>query len=293
MPRCLISFGANIGDAKSTVLYANQLLEQMLAPGDSVQLSRLYQTPPVGGPAGQSQFINAVAAVQTRLSPWEVWHVIRSIENQLGRERQRRWEARRIDLDILLYDDRLIWTPQLKIPHPRMCMRSFILKPALDVAAHWLDPVSRMTLQQLSDNLASNSSAQFADYIFVSPDHLPLASVLAEAQRGDVSSVTPESIQMVKLNELDKLLPTNATSRICKLLVVWVDAKEGSAWEDQHRTLAIKLRLSDSVGQSASTTTSLPFIGPRYLLATSDHSWAVHEIRAAFEAMHCEIHPVA
>jgi 2-amino-4-hydroxy-6-hydroxymethyldihydropteridine diphosphokinase len=292
MHRCLISFGANIGDAKSTVLYASQLLGQMLPSGDSVQLSRLYQTPPVGGPAGQSQFINAVAAIRTQLSPWEVWHVIRSIENQLGRERQRRWEARRIDLDILLYDDRLIWTPQLKIPHPRMCMRSFILKPALDVAADWLDPVSQMTIQQLNDNLAVDLSVEVPDYIFASPDQLPLESVLAEAQRGDASIMSPQEIQLIKLNQLDTLVPANATSQLCKILVVWVEAKEGSAWEDQHRLLAIKLRLSDSVGQSACMINTLPFIGPRYLLATSDHSWAAHEIRAAFEAMHCEIHPL-
>lgn len=292
MHRCLISFGANIGDARSTVMYACQLLQQMLPAGDSVQLSRLYQTPPVGGPSGQSQFINAVAAIRTQLSPWEVWHVIRSIENQLGRERKRRWEARRIDLDILLYDDRLIWTPQLKIPHPRMCMRSFILKPALDVAADWLDPVSRMTLQQLNENLDSSASGEVAEYIFVSPESLPLMSVVSKAWHGQADVKSNTSFRLAKLEDLDELMQVTNGMSICKLLIVWVDVKEGSAWEDQHRSLAIKLRLSESLQAGRSDPSSLPFIGPRYLLATSDQSWAVHEIEAALQAMHCEINPL-
>ncbi len=292
MHRCLISFGANIGDAKSTVLYAFQLLQQMLASGDRAQLSRLYQTPPVGGPSGQSAFINAVAAIETQLTPWEIWHVIRSIENQLGRERQRRWEARRIDLDILLYDDQLIWTPQLKIPHPRMCMRSFILKPALDVAAGWLDPVSQMTLQQLNENLQANSSVEISDYIFASANHLPLESVVAEASKASALTGANQKIKTVSLEELAQLMQAEYASQICKLLVVWVDVKEGSAWEDQHRLLAINLRLSNSKRPNHADPTTLPFIGPRYLLATSDRNWAAHEIQAAFEAMNCEIKPL-
>lgn len=292
MHRCLISFGANIGDAKSTVLYAFQLLQQMLASGDSAQLSRLYQTPPVGGPSGQSAFINAVAAIETELSPWEVWHVIRSIENQLGRERQRRWEARRIDLDILLYDDQLIWTPQLKIPHPRMCMRSFILKPALDVAADWLDPVSQMTVQQLNDNLQTSPSVSHPDCIFASANHLPFESVVAEASKATALITANQSIKLVGLEQLGQLMPVGQASQICRLLVVWVDVKEGSAWEDQHRLLAIKLRLSSLQRPNHANPAPLPFIGPRYLLATSDHTWAAHEIQAAFEAMNCEIKPL-
>lgn len=316
MHRCLISFGANIGDAKSTVLFASQLLQQNLASGDRVELSRLYSTPPVGGPTGQPPFINAVAAVNTRLNPWEIWHVIRTIENQLGRQRQRRWEARRIDLDILLFDQQLVWTPQLKIPHPRMCMRRFILMPACDVAADWLDPVSQMTIGQLCSNLGSETDGAnrnwLQDRVATASNDLPRPSeppqpplltiagqaslplqqtiLLAQSQLSPV----PE-IQAFRTMNLEELMSSARVDNdqawqqlIGKLLIVWTDTQEGSAWEDQHRGLAIKLRLSPAVGNDER---ELPrnWVGPRYLLATSDPIWAAHEIAAAIEAMRCQI----
>jgi 2-amino-4-hydroxy-6-hydroxymethyldihydropteridine diphosphokinase len=154
MPRCLISFGANLGNARSTIeRAAAQLQDKLTGANRSFQLSPLFKTPPVGGPSGQPPFINAVAAVHTDQSPWEVWQAVRDVEQDLGRERFLRWEARRIDLDILLFDDTRIWTPQLKIPHPRMCMRRFILAPAAHVAGDWLDPVTGQTIAALASAL--------------------------------------------------------------------------------------------------------------------------------------------
>jgi 2-amino-4-hydroxy-6-hydroxymethyldihydropteridine diphosphokinase len=150
MARCLISFGANLGDSQAAVSQAFERLKAGLPANSRLKLSRLYRTPAVGGPSGQPPFVNAVAAIETDRSPWQIWHLIREIESQLGRVRQRRWEARKIDLDILLYNDQLIWTPQLKVPHPRMCMRRFILQPAAELAADWIDPVSHATLGQLA-----------------------------------------------------------------------------------------------------------------------------------------------
>ncbi len=192
MARCLVSFGANIGDARATIQQAAARLQERLcgnAPdsdgpsrhdaGGSFQLSRCYRTPPVGGPAGQPPFINAVAAVTTDVSVWDVWHCIRQIEKEFGRERNLRWEARRIDLDILLYDDARIWTPHLKIPHPRMCMRRFILLPAVDVAGDWLDPVSGWTIAQLADNLRTGAS----NFVLLAESESRPESLLAEVAR--------------------------------------------------------------------------------------------------------------
>jgi 2-amino-4-hydroxy-6-hydroxymethyldihydropteridine diphosphokinase len=306
MHRCLISFGANIGDARGSVLAAEELLKQLLPTSDSVRLSPLYQTPPVGGPSGQAPFVNAVATVETRLNPWEIWHVIRSIEAQLGRERIRRWEARRIDLDILLFDQMRIWTPQLKIPHPRMCMRRFILQPAADVAADWLDPVSQQTI----GDLASRLSASRSSLILASPPALPGQLVLQRTACQDVRHTSVDEMlrpnavvarsssnswrsaahsdTVLLMQRLDHPLALSQTAT--KLIIFWESAAEDSAWEDEHRKLAVQLRLTD-FESAKSIASPLPLIGPRYLLATSDPDWAAHEVTAALEAMDCQVEP--
>ena len=189
MARCLISFGANIGDAWSTIQSAAASVRALLCPDavspiseaseSAFRLSRCFRTPPVGGPAGQPPFINAVAAVSTSASIWDVWHCIRTVEKEFGRERNLRWEARRIDLDILLYDDLRIWTPHLKVPHPRLCMRRFILLPAVDVASDWLDPVSGWTIGQLADNLRTGAG----NFVLLADAESNPESLLAEVAR--------------------------------------------------------------------------------------------------------------
>lgn len=155
MSRCLISFGANIGQPAETIRQAAEQLQLLLSSNLlGFRLSRLFRTPAVGGPAGQPPFVNAVAALELQhCSAWDVWHTVRRIEQTLGRVRQERWEARRIDLDVLLFDDLRIWTQHFKLPHPRMVMRRFILEPAMDVAKLWREPVSGMTIGQLTDSL--------------------------------------------------------------------------------------------------------------------------------------------
>lgn len=304
MHRCLISFGANIGDARGSVLAAERMLVQRLHSSDNVRLSRLYQTPPVGGPSGQEPFVNAVAALETRLTPWEVWHVIRTIEQQLGRERVRRWEARRIDLDILLYDQLRIWSPQLKIPHPRMCMRRFILQPAADVAADWLDPVSQVTIGDLATRLAQGVGS----LILAGPSELHPQQVLQQPalcsarlssidqmleMKASVTSDNPAVGREVAHANTQQLLQrlsqpmTLATTRT-KLIIFWESISENCAWEDQHRQLAIRLRLADYHAAKTGER-PLPLSGPRYLLATSDTNWAAHEVAAALDAMDCPL----
>jgi 2-amino-4-hydroxy-6-hydroxymethyldihydropteridine diphosphokinase len=298
MSQCLISFGANIGDARSSVRTAIGLLKDRLAPGDQIEVSRHYQTPPVGGPAGQPPFVNAVAAVRTNLDPWQVWNVIRGIEHQLGRQRIRRWEARRIDIDILLYDDHRIWTGQLKVPHPRMCMRRFILLPALDVAADWRDPVSQWTIGRLAENVAHGKGS----LLLVGNPELKPGLALQEVARsalarwiptGQLDSAVPDDGQrwvgcMETADFWSGWLDGDRTAEpASKLIFFWEPDREAVAWEDQHRELAVRLRLSaegDSIEDEASS-----LMGPRYLLATRDRHWACHEMLAALDAMDCPV----
>lgn len=336
MARCLISFGANLGDAHSMVLSACKMLESLLPKGDQLDLSRLYQTPSIGGPSGQPPFVNAVAAIETRLNPLEMWQLIRAVEQHLGRQRIRRWEARKIDLDILLYEDVRIWTAQLKIPHPRMCMRRFILLPALDVAPDWMDPVSQWTIAQLAAQVSRGKGT----LILVADQGDRTASILGELCRASharqipasqfsphipinddqraVCWMAPEVLfanrnkEASQKNTITGQMPIiKASPEPCpaKLLFFLKSVDNSTAWEDQHRELAFRLGLCEpssgptehsgvasptkTSGTLALTTDFLPthncWQGPRYLLATNDASWAVHELVAALDALDCPV----
>ena len=84
------------------------------------KVSSFHETEPVGGPPGQGMFLNAVAVVETGLEPLPLLGVLQGIESRFGRERKVRWGERTLDLDLLLFEERIIDTPGLCVPHPRM-----------------------------------------------------------------------------------------------------------------------------------------------------------------------------
>ncbi len=149
--RCLISLGANLGNPRENLQTALSILRDGF-PHSWLNVSHLYRTPAVGGPRDQGEFLNAVVAMETPLNVFEAWNQVRHVEHLMGRQRVVRWEARRIDVDILLCDQDRIWTPRLKIPHPRMCTRSFILEPAAEVASEWIEPVSGWSIARLANH---------------------------------------------------------------------------------------------------------------------------------------------
>jgi 2-amino-4-hydroxy-6-hydroxymethyldihydropteridine diphosphokinase len=137
----LIGLGSNLGDRLANLSGAIAALGKV--PGIAVrQISSFYETEPVGGPPGQGMFLNAVAALETVLEPLPLLHVLAEIEAQFGRERSVRWGERTLDLDLLLFDDRIIDTPELRVPHPRMHTRRFVLEPLVEVAPTAVDPVT-------------------------------------------------------------------------------------------------------------------------------------------------------
>ncbi len=138
----LIGLGSNLGDRLANLRGAIAALGHM--PGVRVrEVSSFHETEPVGGPPGQGMFLNAVAVVETELEPLPLLLALRGIETQFGRERTVHWGERTLDLDLLLFDDRIIDTPELCVPHPRMCTRRFVLEPLVEVAAAAIDPVTR------------------------------------------------------------------------------------------------------------------------------------------------------
>jgi 2-amino-4-hydroxy-6-hydroxymethyldihydropteridine diphosphokinase len=148
----LIGLGSNLGDRKAALEGAIAVLSE--APGIVVRkVSSFHETEPVGGPAGQGRYLNAAAALETTLEPIELLHVLQQIETRFGRVRTVRWDERTLDLDLLLFGDRVIETPELVVPHPRFSARRFVLEPLAEVAPEAVDPVTRRTIAQLLADL--------------------------------------------------------------------------------------------------------------------------------------------
>jgi 2-amino-4-hydroxy-6-hydroxymethyldihydropteridine diphosphokinase len=104
-----------------------------LPQGRLLSVSSLYRTAPVG-PQDQPDYLNAVALLETAQAPHALLRQLQCIEQAQGRVRIQRWGARTLDLDLLLYDDLVLNTPDLQIPHPRMHERHFVLAPLLELA---------------------------------------------------------------------------------------------------------------------------------------------------------------
>ena len=127
-----IGLGANLGDAVRSLRAAVSLLQAH--PRIHIEdESSLYRSEP-WGVQDQPAFVNAVARVETDLQPLQLLDVLLDIEDQLGRQRTGpRWGPRTIDLDLLSYDNLLLLSPRLQIPHPRMHQRAFVLLPLLEL----------------------------------------------------------------------------------------------------------------------------------------------------------------
>jgi 2-amino-4-hydroxy-6-hydroxymethyldihydropteridine diphosphokinase len=134
-----VGLGSNLGEP---VAHVQQALAQLDAIHQTrlIVASRLYRTAPLG-PQDQPDFINAVAGLQTRLAPRNLLDELQRLEAAHGRVREGlRWGPRTLDLDILLYDDLQMDEPDLRIPHPGMAMRAFVLKPLQELAADLIIP---------------------------------------------------------------------------------------------------------------------------------------------------------
>jgi 2-amino-4-hydroxy-6-hydroxymethyldihydropteridine diphosphokinase len=147
----LIALGSNLGDR-------SQILDRAIAEiARSAKVavrgvSRYHETPPVGGPGGQGAFLNA-AALETTLDPFSLHRLLIEVEHQAGRVREARWDARTLDLDLILFGDRVIETGDLIVPHPRFAVRRFVLVPLAEVAPDAIDPLTRRRVADLRINL--------------------------------------------------------------------------------------------------------------------------------------------
>jgi 2-amino-4-hydroxy-6-hydroxymethyldihydropteridine diphosphokinase len=161
MPTCLIGLGANLGNRRETLDRAVELLGQQSGVR-LLRVSRWQETRPAGPPVGgaeQPLYLNGAATIETSLAPSALLAVLQAIEHDLGRRRRQRWEARPVDLDLLLYDDRVERSDSLVVPHPRMAWRRFVLEPASQIAPSMTHPVIGWTIARLLEHL--NSSPRY------------------------------------------------------------------------------------------------------------------------------------
>ncbi|MEK7867944.1 MAG: 2-amino-4-hydroxy-6-hydroxymethyldihydropteridine diphosphokinase [Candidatus Omnitrophota bacterium] len=132
---CYIGIGSNLGDRAKYIENAIEKLEG--TKGIEVKrVSSIYETEPVGGPK-QGKYLNGAIEIETQLEPGELMLKLQNIEKQLGRIKTVKNAPRTIDLDILLYGDKKINKPDLKIPHPKMHKREFVMKPLKDLGMHY------------------------------------------------------------------------------------------------------------------------------------------------------------
>jgi len=150
--RAFIAFGSNLGDRHALLLAARQ--ELCTTPGiNCVAASSLYESEAYGGPEGQGLYLNAVIEIATTLAPAALLQLLHNIESRHGRIRRERWSERTLDLDLLFYNDLILQTGSLTLPHPRLHERAFVLLPCAEIAPTLLHPVYGRTILQLSEEI--------------------------------------------------------------------------------------------------------------------------------------------
>jgi 2-amino-4-hydroxy-6-hydroxymethyldihydropteridine diphosphokinase len=129
---CYLGIGSNLGDRRKYVKSAVKLIAQLKGT-EIIKISRFINTEPIGCPPGAPEFLNGAIKIKTSLGPVSLLSELKKIERALGRTAGPRNSARTIDIDILLYADKILRTKKLIIPHPRMFERDFVLKPLSEI----------------------------------------------------------------------------------------------------------------------------------------------------------------
>lgn len=144
----MIGLGSNMGDRSDCLSRAIAILRE--EAGDIIALSSVWETEPWGFEA-DDLFLNMVIVIETGLQPQQLMQLCRSAEGRLGRRRNtgRRYESRVIDIDILLWEERVISLPGLEVPHPRLADRKFVLVPLNEVAPDAFHPETGQKVSEL------------------------------------------------------------------------------------------------------------------------------------------------
>lgn len=152
MAQCAIALGSNQGNSLNILESSLNALD--LIPGIKLKTtSSWYQTKPVGTPQPQPDYLNGCALLSAQQTPEELLAILQATEIQFGRVDKGTLQPRTLDLDLLLYEDVVLNTPDLTIPHPRMAERAFVLVPLAEIAPDWIEPVSGNKIASLLQNV--------------------------------------------------------------------------------------------------------------------------------------------
>lgn len=280
MARCLLALGSNLGRRDENLARATRAIAAL----DGCQLlarSSWHETTPIGGPAGQGAFLNGSLLLETSLAPSDLSSALHEIERRLGRERVVRWDARLIDIDVLLYDRLRLDQPELTIPHPRLSFRRFVLEPAGEIAGGMLDPVSGWTLAALLRHLDA------------APRYVAVAAASeknAERLAGEISRVLDGS--RLKEHISPAAIGADADSARAVELAAWRSAPALAAWLPGTATAGVPPAVAvwpgpRGVGPALTIAWDVPdqeFRGPVARLAGDDIAAASAEALAAVRA---------
>ncbi|WP_153555769.1 2-amino-4-hydroxy-6-hydroxymethyldihydropteridine diphosphokinase [Roseimaritima sediminicola] len=302
---CLVSLGSNLGQRQGLLTEAARRLAVHPLVRE-FRTSRLFTTPPIGGPGGQEPFLNAVAAFRTAAPAREILLWLQAIEQQLGRERKIRWDARSIDLDVVLYGDLTGGGSDLIVPHPRYTARLFVLLPACDIVPTWCDPRFGWTIQRLTDHLLAappslalvggdadcrnrfcEQVARRLDIPWFAAPPLPAAPAVAANAPADAASYGTNISGQVQI-EAD---PGQAW--IAAAPPVLPTVAEEATWSANHRLprLLVRLQQTDALHRWPAPHQIWPRGGrwPEYRLEIGDPQWAVEELVSAFDSLRCPV----
>ncbi len=257
---CLIGLGSNLGDRRQTLAQAVARLKA--TPGVyNVEVSSYCETKPVGGPEGQPAFLNAAVTCRTSYTPEAMLGRLQAIESEMGRVREVRWDARTLDLDLLLFGVRRFESQRLTIPHPRLATRRFVLAPALELAGNWLHPDLGLTLHSLGARLGDSRGEC---WLVFPPMLLSEAETIAIACRTALGS-RPLVLKALPEEDLGTL-PCSELGQPWMTLVLATSTKS-AAWV---RAVKLALRLAK--------------LGPAFCLSSDDPKFAIAEAIAAINS---------
>jgi len=159
-----LSLGSNIDDRMAFLEKAEKLLNAH-AKIKILKTSKIYETEPWPEEKGEKWFLNQVLKIETSLSPDKLLKEVQGIEEKVGRIKREHWGPREIDIDILLYGDQIIDTPDLTIPHRHLEDRQFVLIPLVEIASHLIDPMTRRKFTDILDEVKDSDAHKVTPFL--------------------------------------------------------------------------------------------------------------------------------
>lgn len=307
MAHALVALGSNVGDRRQTL---DAACRDLAAATDInvVRTGRWYETSPVGGPGGQDVFLNGAVLLETSLDPSALLDVMQAVETEHGRSRDVVWGPRTLDLDLLLYDDLVLRSSRLVLPHPRLSYRKFVLEGAVEIAGAMRHPLLDRTLDELWRHLA-NTPRYVAFVGHAAGFRMQFAAEAADAAGASLVDATADDVPPFEsLSSVDGLLPSQVIQFVAARAAAVRASLETAAhrwvvddgwWRDEAQTLATRAGMGDLPPDVAtpptprllarlitsSTSFHAPTTGlPEVVLDTSRREDALMEFAAALEA---------